>query len=97
MQSTRTVPSHLAWSVVCIVLFWPLAIPAILNASRVRSRQAAGDLAGAEAASGRARTFAILATVIGAVLWLATCGLALFAAAAPTQAAGLVAHLVGRR
>jgi hypothetical protein len=61
------VPNYLVWSIICIFLCWLLAIPAIVNAVRVDSLLAVGDVAGARAASSRAKGWAIAATVVGVV------------------------------
>ena len=59
------VPNYLVWSIICIFLCWLLAIPAIVNAVRVDNLLAVGDVAGARAASGRAKGWAIAATIVG--------------------------------
>ncbi|GIL27604.1 CD225/dispanin family protein [Actinocatenispora comari] len=57
--------SHMGWSIGAIFLFWPLAIPAIMAASRCNAAIAAGDYMGATAASEDAKKWAKLATIIG--------------------------------
>ena len=47
----RTDGSHMGWAIGCVFLFWPLAIPAIVNASRANGLLAAGDRGGAEHAA----------------------------------------------
>jgi len=68
------IPNYLWQSIVVTVLcFWPTGIPAIVNASRVQSRQAMGDIQGALDASKKARTWCIVSLVAGLVvvaLWL---------------------------
>jgi hypothetical protein len=66
-------PGHLGWAITAIILFWPLAIPAFINYSRVESCFYRGDLAGAQRASDQVRKFGIIALVVGiafVVLWL---------------------------
>ena len=91
----RTVANYMIWSIVCVLLFWPLAIPAIVNASRRNSLVAAGDYPGAQEASRKSRTWAICATVLGVILWPSFCVFGIAAAVAPTQVASLLSHLVG--
>nr|WP_263975127.1 CD225/dispanin family protein [Actinocatenispora comari] len=55
----------MGWSIGAIFLFWPLAIPAIMAASRCNAAIAAGDYMGATAASEDAKKWAKLATIIG--------------------------------
>jgi interferon-induced transmembrane protein len=90
-------PTHMGWAIGCVFLFWPLAIPAIVNASRAHARLAAGDRGGAERAARSARTWATWATVVGIIWWvLACCPLGILAAADPTDVSSAVAHLLGR-
>ena len=60
------IPSHLAmaiFSTLCCCL--PLGIVAIVFASQVSSKVAAGDIAGAQAASHNAKVWGILSIVLG--------------------------------
>jgi hypothetical protein len=97
MQSEQPqVRSYLAWSIVCVFLFWPLAIPAIIFASKVKTLVTAGDYQGGVTASRQARMWAIWATGVGAAVWgLSCCAVGLTAAVAPAQFASLISHLVG--
>jgi hypothetical protein len=61
-------------SIVSIFFFWPLAIPAIMNASKVNERLAVGDVAGAQAASTESKKWSKLAFIIGAILYVLCCG-----------------------
>jgi hypothetical protein len=54
--------------ILSIFCCWPLAIAALVNASKVNKLVAAGDLTGATAASASAKKFAIIAIVVGIVL-----------------------------
>ncbi|MCL2317366.1 MAG: CD225/dispanin family protein [Actinomycetia bacterium] len=60
-------PPHWGWMVTAILFFWPLAIPSGINAARVESLYAAGDLAGAQKASEDAKKFGIIGLIIGLV------------------------------
>ena len=78
------VPSHLAmaiFSTLCCCL--PLGIVAIVYAAQVSSKVAAGDIAGAQAASHSAKVWGILSIVLGIVGSIIGFGaqLALFAVA----------------
>jgi hypothetical protein len=63
-------PNHLVWAIISIFLCWPLAIPSIIFASQVNSKFQAGDYAGAVESSGKAKTFALIATILGALSWV---------------------------
>jgi interferon-induced transmembrane protein len=63
-------PNFMVWSVLCILLFWPLAIPAIIFATRVDPAWQMGDAAGAQENSRKAKLFSTIATCIGAAAWL---------------------------
>lgn len=71
MQAPAThehVPNYLAQSILVTVLCcWPLGIPAIMAASSVNSRLAAGDVDGAWDASRRARKWTTLSFALGLV------------------------------
>ena len=59
------VPNYLVQSIVSIFCCWPLAIPAIIFASQVNGKLAAGDYAGAQEASRKAKQFSTIAIGIG--------------------------------
>ena len=67
-------PNHLVWAILSTLFCClPLGIASIVFAAQVNSKYAAGDFAGAQDSSRKARTFALWATIIGlvlAVLWL---------------------------
>jgi interferon-induced transmembrane protein len=65
-----TVPNYLVPAIISIFCCWPLAIPAIIFATRVNSSVAAGNIAGAEEASAQAKKFMKLAFIIGSVCWV---------------------------
>lgn len=66
-QPAPHISNYLAWAIVCIFLCWPLAIPAIVYASKVNNLIAMGDYEGAMNASKNAKTFCLIATILGAV------------------------------
>lgn len=62
-------PNHLVWAILSTLFCClPLGIASIVFAAQVNSKWQAGDVAGAQHASDRARTFALWGTIIGAVL-----------------------------
>src|SRR6267142_347718 len=67
---TATVPNYMVPAIISIFCCWPLAIAAIIFASQVNSKLAAGDAAGAEDASKKAKMFAFIAIGLGVLLIL---------------------------
>ena len=67
---SATVPNNLVPAIISIFCCWPLAIPAIIFATQVNGKIAAGDVAGAEDASKKAKMFAFIAIGLGLVFWL---------------------------
>src|SRR6267154_3650590 len=65
-----TVPNYMVPAIISIFCCWPLAIPAIIFASQVNSKLAAGDSAGAEDASKKAKMFSFIAIGLGVLLIL---------------------------
>ncbi len=64
-------PNHLVWAILSTVFCClPLGIVSIVFAAQVNGKFAMGDVAGAQAASEKARTWALWSTVIGVVLIL---------------------------
>ena len=63
------IDNNMTMSIVSIFLFWPLAIPAIINASKVNQLLGQGDYAGAQAAAAESKKWSKLALIIGLVLW----------------------------
>jgi hypothetical protein len=57
-------------SIIAIFLFWPLAIPAIINASKVNQLLQQGDFGGAQAAAAESKKWSKLALIIGISLWV---------------------------
>lgn len=68
-QGPPPVDNNMTMSIVSIFLFWPLAIPAIMNASKVNPALQAGDIAGAQAAAAESKKWSKLALIVGLSLW----------------------------
>jgi hypothetical protein len=90
-QPPQTIDNNMTMSIVSIFLFWPLAIPAIINAAKVNPLAQQGDYAGAQAAAAESKRWSKLALIIGLIAWgisLLCCILyfVVFAAAATTNA-----------
>jgi Interferon-induced transmembrane protein len=62
------IDNNMTMSIVSIFLFWPLAIPAIINASKVNPALQAGDYAGAAAAAAESKKWSKLALIVG-ICW----------------------------
>lgn len=68
------VPSHLVWSIAstaCLCL--PFGIVALIQSNKTTAALAMGDMAAAQAASAQAKKWNMIATGLGAVVWI--CGL----------------------
>jgi len=52
-------------AIISIFCCWPLAIPAIIFAAQVNGKVAAGDVAGAQDASKKAKMFSFIAIGLG--------------------------------
>jgi hypothetical protein len=61
------IDNNMTMSIVAIFLFWPLAIPAIINASKVNPALQAGDFATAQQAAADSKKWSKLALIIGLV------------------------------
>ncbi|MEU4770460.1 CD225/dispanin family protein [Micromonospora sp. NPDC023644] len=59
------VNNNMTMSIVAIFLFWPLAIPAIINASKVNPLLQQGDYAGAQAAAAESKKWSKWALIVG--------------------------------
>src|SRR5205823_9566843 len=68
--TSATVPNYLVQAIISIFCCWPLAIPAIIFAAQVNSKVAAGDVAGAQDSSKKAKMFSFIAIGIGIVIIL---------------------------
>jgi hypothetical protein len=69
-QQPPPVDNNMTMSIVAIFLFWPLAIPAIINASKVNPLLQQGDYAGAQAAAAESKKWSKLALIIGLIGWV---------------------------
>ena len=67
-SGSATVPNYMVPAIISIFCCWPLAIPAIIFASQVNNKVAAGDIAGAQDSSKKAKMFAFIAIGIGVLL-----------------------------
>src|SRR5213076_1562788 len=67
---SATVPNYMVPAIISIFCCWPLAIPAIIFAAQVNSKVAAGDVAGAQDSSKKAKMFSFIAIGIGIVIIL---------------------------
>src|SRR5215470_4695246 len=67
-QPPAQVDNNMTMSIVSIFLFWPLAIPAIINASKVNPLVQQGDIAGAQAAAAESKKWSRLALIVG-LIW----------------------------
>ncbi len=67
------VDNNMTMSIVSIFLFWPLAIPAIINASKVNTLLAQGDVAGAQNAAAESKKWSKLALIVGISLYALCC------------------------
>jgi hypothetical protein len=61
------VPNNLVLAIISIVCCLPLGIPAIIFATQVNSKVAAGDIAGAQESAAKAKKFAIIGIIVWAV------------------------------
>jgi hypothetical protein len=66
---SATVPNYMVPAIVSVFCCWPLAIPAIIFASQVNNKVAAGDIAGAQESSKKAKMFSYIALGLG-VVWV---------------------------
>jgi len=64
---SATVPNNLVLAIISVICCFPLGIPAIIFATQVNTKLAAGDTAGAEESSKKAKKFAIIGIVAWAV------------------------------
>ncbi|GAB2924953.1 hypothetical protein GCM10027280_10240 [Micromonospora polyrhachis] len=68
-QQPQQIDNNMTMSIVAIFLFWPLAIPAIMAASKVNPLLQQGNYAAAQAAAADSKKWSKLALIIGLVLW----------------------------
>ncbi|MEU5908245.1 CD225/dispanin family protein [Micromonospora sp. NPDC047527] len=67
-QQQPPIDNNMTMSIVAVFLFWPLAIPAIINASKVNPLLQQGDYAGAQAAATESRKWSKWALIVG-ITW----------------------------
>ena len=67
---SATVPNYLVPAIISIFCCWPLAVAAIIFATQVNGKVAAGDIAGAEDASKKAKLFSFIAIGIGLLFYI---------------------------
>ena len=66
-QPPEQINNNMTMSIVSIFLFWPLAIPAIINAAKVNPLLQQGDYAGARVAAAESKKWSKLALIIGLI------------------------------
>jgi Interferon-induced transmembrane protein len=64
--------NNMTMSIVAIFFFWPLAIPAIIAASKVNPALQAGDYATAQQAAADSRKWSKWALIVGISVWVLT-------------------------
>jgi hypothetical protein len=69
-SASGTVPNYLVPAIISIFCCWPLAIPAIIFATRVNSSVQAGNMQAAQEASAQAKKFMKLAFIVGGICWV---------------------------
>ena len=68
-------PNYLAWAIVTVFLFWPIAIAAIIKSNSVDRLWAEGQYGMAQEASNTTKTLCLVATILAGVLFLAVIAL----------------------
>ena len=68
--AAANIPNYMVMGVLSIFCCWPLAIFALMNAAKVNKLAAAGDIAGATAASASAKKFAMIGIIGGIIIWI---------------------------
>jgi hypothetical protein len=78
------IDNNMTMSIVSLFLFWPLAIPAIINANKVNPALQVGDYATAQQAAAESKKWSKLALIIGLCGWALSiiCCIGLFALSA---------------
>jgi hypothetical protein len=62
--------NYLAWAIVSVILCWPVAIAALIKSTRVDRLWLAGRYHEAQESSNTTKTLCLVATVLGAVLFV---------------------------
>ena len=70
--SGAPVPNNMVIAIISIFCCWPVAIPAVISASKVNALAASGDMAGAQEQAAKAKKFATIAIGVGIALWVLT-------------------------
>lgn len=77
-QPPQRIDNNMTMSIVAIFLFWPLAIPAIINASKVNPLLEQGNYPAAQAAAAESKKWSKIALIVGIIwyaLFLVCCGI----------------------
>jgi hypothetical protein len=74
-QQPPVLDNNMTMSIVAIFFFWPLAIPAIINASKVNPALQIGDFATAQQARAESKKWSKLALIVGSCVIVLCCGL----------------------
>ncbi|HLU32815.1 MAG TPA: CD225/dispanin family protein [Natronosporangium sp.] len=84
-QGPQQINNNMGMSILAIFLFWPLAIPAILNASKVNPALQVGDYATAQHHAEESKKWSKWAIIVGlswiGLVFLCVCGSFVLAAA----------------
>jgi hypothetical protein len=67
-QGQPQIDNNMTMSIVAIFLFWPTAIPAIINASKVNTLLQQGDYAGAQQAAAESKRWSRISLIVG-LIW----------------------------
>lgn len=86
-------PNYLAWSIISIFLFWPVAIAAIIKSTSVDRLWAEGHFELARQASRTTKTLCIVSTILFVVLIGLVVMFLIMAAAAVSQLPNVVTDL----
>jgi hypothetical protein len=63
-------PNYLVWAILTLIFCcWPLSIASIVFAAQVNSKYSAGDLAGAQESSRKAKQFAVWSAISAGVIY----------------------------
>jgi len=68
-QPPAQIDNNMTMSIISIFLFWPTAIPAIINASKVNPALQAGDYATAQQAATESKKWSKISLIVGIVSW----------------------------
>jgi hypothetical protein len=93
-QQPPAIDNNMTMSIVSIFLFWPLAIPAIINASKVNPALQIGDYATAQQAATDSKKWSRLALIVG-IIWYVVVVICCIIYFVVIAAAGTAATTVG--